>query len=470
MIAATIAFIAAALFALRYTQREFVPRPSISFILFGSLLLIHGIPMLVYLHLTGPTTFIYEAALEPVDAEAVKVRMLWALACMFVSLVIGAELARLIVPRSWRRAQLSVARSSQRSLATVYRATSLMRIALWLVAVAMLSLILIEGQPAKIVNYFVSGETELDKILLRHEAGGSQFYLYNVFLSSLAPFIVIMLWCMHRADPKDRQLYALLVCFFTLVLVGKLGSLSKAPPVIFLLQLAVLSFLLKNEPLSFWPLTRLLLLAVALFSVTVWLTIPGIELGAIFSFLYYRVFDIPNESILEYFSAFPHTLRFGWEYGLFGPLGRSVQEVILPNYSAVAEITRESLVSTSNVVFIGDAWAEYEWLGIFVTSLMAGMLTRLIDLYSLRNGRTEEWACLIAGCSLGIFTMLSTAFSTALVTGGLALIPLLSWLFLRRRRKQFRRRARAIDATRPSNCLVAKQMVAALGNPTEKHR
>ena len=67
MIAATVAFLVAALWTLQYTTRALRPRPSVSLLLFAALLLVHVAPMLIYLHVTGPDTFIYEAALAPVD-------------------------------------------------------------------------------------------------------------------------------------------------------------------------------------------------------------------------------------------------------------------------------------------------------------------------------------------------------------------------------------------------------------------
>lgn len=50
-----------------------------------------------------------------------------------------------------------------------------------------------------------------------------------------------------------------------------------------------------------------------------------------------------------------------------------------------------------------------------------------------RDGCSDQTACLVAGCAFGIFTVLSISFTTGLVTGGLATVPLTSALFIRRR-------------------------------------
>lgn len=163
------------------------------------------------------------------------------------------------------------------------------------------------------------------------------------------------------------------------------------------------------------------------------ITLPELDVASGLSFLYYRTFDIPNEVLLEYFSAIPAVIPHSWGHSVRALLDGAVPTENLQTYYAVAEVTRNSLLSTSNAMFVGDAWAQFSWYGVVFVSLMAGFLVRLIDLYSQKNGYTDQTAALIAGCSFGIFTILSTAFTTGLLTGGLALVPLLSTFFVRRR-------------------------------------
>lgn len=435
MTAAIFGFLVSALLAFAYTWRTLLRRPSVLLILFAALLTIHGAPMLVYLNFTGPETFIYEEALRSVDGEVVKARLLWAMAGMFVLIIVGSEFATLLAPKSWRLKQNKNEWKSQNSnqFIHIYNASTTHRLVLWLIAAAMFAVIMIENQPQNIFNYYTSGESELGKILLRRAVGGTDFYLFNVFLYSVAPFVVMVLYCLQRQRPSDGELRMLFVCFFLLVLVGKLGTLSKAPVVIFLLQFALMYLLLSKGRLGFRIWGKLFILALFLLTIIVKLTIPDIEILTVYRFLYYRVFDIPNEVLLEFFAAFPDALRHGWEYGIFGTVSRPPNEVIQPSYFAVAELTRGDVTSSSNVMFVGDAWAGYEWAGVVFTSFLVGLILRFIDLYAFRRGRSDEWACMIAGCAFGIFTLLSTAFSTSLVTGGLLLIPFASVLFVRRR-------------------------------------
>lgn len=435
MTAAIFGFLVSALVALAHTRRTLLQRPSVTLILFVALLTIHVIPMLVYLNYTGPETYIYEAALRSIDGNAAKIRLLWAMTCMFIFVTLGSAFAPLLTPKNWRlQKRLGASQSiNEDEFRHIYHASATIRLLLWLIAAAMLAVILIEKQPQSIFNYFTSGESELGKILLRRAEGGTKFYLFNVFLYSVGPFVVMVLYCLQRQKPGDVELRLLFFCFFLLVLVGKLGTLSKAPIVIFLLQIGLLLVLLSKANLGFRIWSNLLIFGLLLLTVIVKLTIPDIELLAVYRFLYYRVFDIPNEVLLEFFSAFPDSLKHGWEYGIFGSATRPPNEVTLPTYFAVAELTRGDATSSSNVMFVGDAWASYEWVGVIVTSFFVGLILRLIDLYAFRRGRSDEWACMSAACAFGVFTMLSTAFSTSLVTGGLLLVPFASALFVRRR-------------------------------------
>lgn len=427
---ATVFFLLAWAIALWYTCSRVGSRPSVTLLLLSGLLAIHGPPMLVYLHLTGPDTFIYEVVLHTVDADEVFTTMLLSLGLMFVGVMTGVALARALARHAglW----LPPVDEPDTAVRQTYDVGPAHVAALWVVTAAMLAIIVVEGQPAKILQYFLSASTEMDQTMLRVEGGGTSLYAYNVFLYSVAPFVVMVLWCAQRLDRANPR-WLLLLALFGAVFIGKLGTLSKAPPVFFLLQLALLAAILSaGSRIRIRDVVLLGALVFTLFSFVVSLTFPELELPGILRFLYYRGFDIPNEALLEYFAAFPSAFPHNWEYGPFGPLHRPSGEDPLPNYFAVAELSRGSILSSSNVMFLGDAWADWSWLGVLAFPVAAGVLVQGVDLYAARNGRTDEWACITAGCSFSVFTMLTTALTTALVTGGLLLIPLASRLFARR--------------------------------------
>ncbi|WP_295640761.1 hypothetical protein [uncultured Methylibium sp.] len=404
-------------------------RISTSLLLFGAMWLIHGLPLQVYLHRTGPDTLIFEEAIGGLPRDELRSLILYAVAAALTLMMAGSEVARLALSKMAVRGKRALLRQGSDIVAHRVRLGVGARAILWMLAAGMLVVSLAEGQLGKVVEYFAFSESELARILLRTEGGGTPYYAYNLILYSVAPYLVMLAWC---ADHDRQRLPVLAGALFVAVMLGKFGTLSKAPPVIFLLQLVLLRVMLRRTPLQLRSAMLLLIASTGLFAVIVSLTIPDLDLRGLAAFLYYRVFDIPNESLLEYFAAIPASIPHGGGAGIFSFLRPDGE--FLPMYSRVAELHRGSLASTSNAVFIADAWAEFGWLGLLSFAFVAGATVRAIDVLAFRDGDTDASACLIAGCSFGVFTALSTALPTAFLTGGLAILPLLMMATTRRPR------------------------------------
>jgi hypothetical protein len=351
---------------------------------------------------------------------------------MFSFLVIGAETARLFFgPIRIRSSKQSQRKEEQVLWARCIQIGIGARVILWFIVFGMLAVSIVDGQIGKILNYFDSSESELEKILLRVEKGATPYYLYNLLLSSIAPFLAMIALCAAMNRKRDYSLWFLATSLLGVVLLGKFGTLSKAPPVIFALQIVFLFVLLRGGSLSFGTTMGMFLIAAILFGFIVNATIPDIDSIAILIFLYYRVFDIPNEVLLEYFAAIPQSLSHGYGAGIFPFLRGGSDSHYIPAMSSVAELSRSSFISTSNSLFIGDAWAEFGWIGVALFSFIAGVLLFSYDRFAFRGGRNDEAACLVAGGAYGVVTLMSTALNTALITGGLLILPILSYGFIK---------------------------------------
>ena len=113
------------------------------------------------------------------------------------------------------------------------------------------------------------------------------------------------------------------------------------------------------------------------------------------------------KKIAEYFlkdgSQYDHLILRTDGGGAFEALIRPIDEVTLLNYFAAAELSRETVLSSSNAMFLWDAWADYGWPGV---------------------------VCIHFLTAVSVVTVLSTDLMTAFVTAGFALIPLVLLLFL----------------------------------------
>jgi oligosaccharide repeat unit polymerase len=395
------------------------------------LLLFHGPAYLYYTRVYGPETDFYETILSAARGQPVLPTLDLALALAFVCVCLGilaADRSTRTTPSKWR---LAIARWEASGIRK--DATSRANVVMASVAIAILLLVpfvFIDSQIGKVVEFFTASDlSEWEKIALRREGGGSTFYLYNLALGNVVPFVAFGLLALAMSG--ERRLKAWTAAFFVLVLTGKAATLSKAPLAVFLLQAVVVWLLMRRLTIS-WRMTATLgLLAGGLFLFMSWIANPsGDELLALLEFLFYRVFMVVNESLLEYFAAIPYVIDHSWGTQASWLAALFQTEPKLPTYWLVGEVHRGVIGSTTTVMFVGDAWADFAWAGVVVVSFLAGAVVRWIDVALIvRRGKT---VATIAGLSLGhygLFVAFSTSLQTALITGGLLfVVPLVALL------------------------------------------
>lgn len=435
----TVALILGWCVAAWHLKREVTLRISTTSLLFGALLLVHGVPLLSYLYITGPDTEIFEAALERLDRDVIIDRLQLAVGLMFACITLGSFVAGGLFP-TWRMQFRKLAATARQGRIEHVFLTTPARMSFFLIIIVLLAaMAVLESQPTKIANFFSSPLSEFEKSVIRNATGGSSVYIYNLFISSIGTFVAMVAVTSWKYERGSIIVGVIAAAMFFLLWAAKLATLMKAPPVIFLLQFLLLYLILAGKTLSFRTILTGLLATAVLFAVIVKATFWSLEVSTIYQFLYYRMFEIPNEVLLEYFAAIPATLPYEWGSGLFGFLRTGGGDESVPTYFAVAALTRGNLESSSNAMFIADAWAQFSWWGVAFFSFLAGAITRSIDLYAFGCGLTDESAVIVAACSYGVLTMLVTSLPTALITGGLALIPLFSFFISGRGNAVFHR-------------------------------
>jgi len=291
-------------------------------------------------------------------------------------------------------------------------------------SIALVFLYLQTGKLELVYNYFFTAGSEIEKIRWRREDGGFS-YFWNLFFATIAVFTTVY----AINEVRFSKVTALLITaiFIALVILGKMAYLSKAPVLVYVLQIGLALIISRSLRVSRNAMVSLTAILVGGALVMVFVansSMTGISSGLIF--LFYRLFMIPNESLVEYFLAFPsylsHTNGLDNRFIAFF-LG---EPKLLESYWRVAETLRGVGGSTTTAMFIGDAWAEFAWAGVVFFPILFGALLRCLDtLLIVRLGKTSAS---VAGLSLGyygIFIALSTSLFTALLTGGLLMIPFL---------------------------------------------
>lgn len=410
---------------------------SLSSVLLSLLLLLHGPAYVYYTRTYGPDTDFFDTIMSAAKGNDVLPTLDLAMALTFTFVCLGivfTDVAAGVRARGWHRA---IARWDAKPLgrATPRERRRVLGASIALAALLLVPFIFIDSQLPKVVDYFTSDLGEFEKIALRREGGGSGFYPYNLLLSTVLPFIAFCL--LAGALSRARSLRGWTMVFVALVALGKAATLSKAPLAVFALQGLVVWLMAWRLSLSWRMLAVLAISTTALFVLMSFIANPTSEgLGLIFEFLFYRVFMIVNESLLEYFAAIPYVIDHTWGSQFSWLAGLLQSEPRLPTYWLVAEVHRGALGSTTTVMFAGDAWADFAWVGVAIAAFVIGALVRWIDIRLIvTRGKS---VVTIAGLALGhsgLFIATSTSLQTALVTGGLALVvPLVAMMSNARRR------------------------------------
>lgn len=394
---------------------------SLSSILLSLLLAFHTAAYLYYTRVWAIDSEFFDTIVSSARGAPVVQTLDIAMCIVLVGICIGVKLSDFVTRTSGPRMKRAVAgwTPARQQFSPAQRGR--VHVAVLLAVMFMLPFMVIDSQLQKVFEFATADLGEHAKIELRREGGGSSVYLYNLLVGNLFPFVA---FCIVASWSSRRPLKGGLVWLFLgLLLVAKAASLSKAPPAVLLIQLAAVAIMAGRLEISLALLLRLMAITVALFGAMTVIANPTLEgLGLIGEFLFYRVFMIVNESLVEYFSAIPHVIDFAWGSQFSWVAALLQDHPREPTYWLVAEVHRGQFNSTTTAMFLGDAWADFAWLGVIVSPVILGLLVRTIDhrLIIVRGKSVLSVAALAVG-HFGIFTALNTSLQTAMFTGGLLL-------------------------------------------------
>ena len=211
---------------------------SLSATLLGLLLLFHGPAYIYYTRSWGPETAFYFHILAAAPGQPVIRHLDLAVTSLFLMVPLGIRCADIWCRESRFSMRQAIKAWSHTSVLVMNFESS--RVRVWIIAVAagaLLPVLFLDHQWAKIVEYISSDLTAQDKNELRHASGGSGYYLYNVLVATLAPFLAFCGVAVRRMGGQIR-VFGLSI-YICLVILAKLSFLSKAPVAIFALQLMI---------------------------------------------------------------------------------------------------------------------------------------------------------------------------------------------------------------------------------------
>ena len=386
-------------------------------------LLLTPLMFLSFWVLYGVGHFVYYLRAETV--EYISARVTLSLALMWVALVFGAEIARSSLAASAASAARVMQVWSQRSMQDSPRADQLLALVGIFMAIFIFGVFVALGKPSQIAG-FLTIDSALEKLKYRLELSGQGGYVYHSAIASVAPFLSFLLllkgWFMKR--PVLFWTGALLALA---VVAGKFGTFQKVPWLIYLLQLAIVWQAARSLNLNMGRAIGLGTLILAGAAMAAIVALPELDALGIAEWIGYRFFEINNEVVYQTFYVYPdhipHTL--GMNIGLIQKLFGNGD--LVSAHTHVADYFG-AFGATFDPFFIGDAWVDFGYYGVFLTSLIVGIIVKALDILALQLGKSPLSVALLGSGLYGLFQLQVTSAFTAFLSGGLLLVPAIAFL------------------------------------------
>lgn len=393
-----------------------------------------------------PLTYDLNYAITGIELSSYK-QYWWSLALMYVAILLGILLAN--GPR--RR---GAAAQPQLGDCDVVGNPSAAKWYIGLVLViSLVSLIQIYGQGLAIDLYsYVTmkmdyGTYAAHRYGFAEATRGWDFFLYNKLPYGIAPLAIILVW-------NARGLAAWKRGAFIVVLLFALLQTGHKMPLIFVLSYMVVARALIRRRLvldrrTIW-VSAAVFLAVVLAIIPLFYLMQGNEtFGLALFWSFERVFLEPARGLQLYFEVYPdiHPFLYGASTGSIAKLMGETDYVAPAVYIPIDVLGLEDTSFPS--LFIGEGWADFGFLGVFLTSLLAGFLLQTYNIwfYTRRYPRLEETA-LFLSIVFGAYHLLESNLLTSFFSYGMISNFLIYWLI--RRRSPRPREQRTAAKTGPS--------------------
>jgi hypothetical protein len=385
-------------------------------------LLLAPLTLMSFFVLYGVGNIVYFVGLDGSVPE-VRHAVSASLILMWVGLLIGFELSRASllslnasaeqVIRDWKRTPLHDRGDGNQLLAIVGIAVGLYILGTWLYF----------GKQSQILS-FVTLQSQADKAKYRHDFGAEGGYLYQTLIASIGPFLSFALLLKGRvAKQGSLILIGLLVC--SAVFAGKIGTFEKTPWLVYLLQILLVYQAAKSLDFGLGRVLVFLIVTLTGVVLAVAIALPQIDAAGMVEWLAYRFFEVNNEVVYQTFYVYPRYLPHTWgmNIGLIHNVFGSGE--LLSAHTQVANFFLAD-GATFDSFFIGDAWVDFSYGGVFVTAVLVGFAVKSVDIFVLSRGKTPLCLAMLGGCMYGLFQLEVTSAFTAFLSGGLLLIPLLA--------------------------------------------
>jgi hypothetical protein len=350
-----------------------------------------------------------------------------ALALMYGSLLLGIALANVFRKRTPHQDLheidvLGAPRASKNYVAIV-------------AAISIISIVQIyaKGSAFDLASYVTMQMDRDAYIAHRYEAGftGWQFFVYNKLPYGIAPLAIILWWNARGISNRARWAF-ILVLAFAIVQTG-----HKMPVI------AVFGFMIVSRALITRNLVltrQTVLLCAAMIAAVVFAILPLFYLmqgqdNYVDTLLWsvWRVFLEQSRVLQLHFEVYPniHPFLDGASTGTIATI-MGVPNYVPPSVYIPVEVFGDEYTSFP-ALFIGEGWADFGYFGVFGTSVVAGFMLQMYNVwfYSQKRPQLEESA-LFLSIVFGSYHLMECNLFTTFFTYGM-LSSAIIYIMIKRR-------------------------------------
>jgi hypothetical protein len=382
----------------------------------------------------------------------------WALALMFVAILLGVVLAN----RMRRSDDAGYPRLDQCDIVGNPTGAKWYVIIVLLISVVSLIQIYAHGLAFNLYSYVTM---KMDyTTYAAHRYGfadatkGWEFFIYNKLPYGIAPLAIILVWNAQGLATWKR------VAFMVILAFALLQTGHKMPAVFLLVYMVVSRAMIRRRLVmdrkTIW-ISVAMFLVVLLGIVPVFYLMQGNDTyGSALFWSVERVFLENARGLQLYFEAYPniHPFLHGASTGTIAKL-MGVTNYVTPSLYIPTEVL--GLEDTSfPSLFIAEGWADFGFLGVFLTSLLVGFLLQSYNIwfYSRKQPRLEETA-LFLSIVFGTYHLQASNLLTSFFSYGMV-GNFLIYLLIRRRNARSPHR---VISSGPAGPIPASPLASAPG-------
>ena len=287
---------------------------------------------------------------------------------------------------------------------------------------SVLYMIFVTGKVPQAELFNLTSQTEV--LLLRTNISRDFEGIYaikSIFFETLTPILSFISYCYFTMTKKiqDRLWFILMLMLTLFVLTF---SLSKSPLIVYGITFLILKIYLKGY-VAWKPLIATFIIAFIGIVVMFFLISRSADSSVVLSFLFNRVFFDQISGTFLMFEIFPSYNDF---IG-FTSMSKPVSNLLLGGYSQPATrlameyafpvATEQGLMNLLSTLFVGEAWANFGWVGLFISPIYVGFLIGTFFYFIITTKKTPILVVFLAYCSFGV--SLSTQFNNYLYNSGM---------------------------------------------------